>query len=272
MLNTTLKDYSSGFEAKLAAFLLEYEDNSESFFLTNELTSYNKYYNTLIKISKLIKNDVENGKTMIVLECVKADKLKKINTIAHSEIFKKRLFKVPDSGPPDFLMAGTWPCQYYVDNDKLKKHISSAHAILDYISLKINNIGTNSFTVSKNDSRGNSNAVKQSKIVEDLDENKIWFKVGLLFASGKMEKYYKVNDNGATVFREDYTSPKIAKDLGKEGYNKYILATIQNYPVTNRNADKNIFNSKDRMKKIVDYCKHHKIDVLPYFIGRIPSE
>ena len=104
------------------------------------------------------------------------------------------------------------------------------------------------------------------------DEDKVWFKVGLLFANGTMEKYYNINEKGELSFKVNYTSPKIAMELGNDGYKKYILATIQNYDIKNTNGNKNIFNSRDNMYKIIAYCKQHKIDVVPYFIERMPTE
>jgi len=98
-------------------------------------------------------------------------------------------------------------------------------------------------------------------------KTRLLFKVGLLFAKGEMNKYFTVNSEGATVMNNNFTAPKIAKELGNDNYNKYILASINNY--TNKeNGNKNIFNSPDMMTKIISHCKAENIPVDSYFLSR----
>ena len=102
---------------------------------------------------------------------------------------------------------------------------------------------------------------------EDKDKDKVWFPVGILFASGKMAKYYKIRENGKLYFNPDYSSPKVAEELGKSEYDKHILAIIQDYK-----GNKNIFNYRSRMLKIISHCNEHDIPVIPYFLERLPPE
>lgn len=105
---------------------------------------------------------------------------------------------------------------------------------------------------------------------KDYDfRNHIWFKAGVLFAKGEMNEYYYSNKSG---FKDGYSAPSVTKKIGHENYEKYILGTINNYSLDNRNADKNVFNSRDRMIKIIDYCEENEISVIPYFIKRLPPE
>ncbi|WP_417237210.1 hypothetical protein [Bizionia paragorgiae] len=115
---------------------------------------------------------------------------------------------------------------------------------------------------------------KQSpKNVTEKDfKEEIWFKVGLLFASGAMEKYYFINEKNKTIFKEGYSAPKVAKDLDNDNYNKFILATINDYPSTNPNGNKNIFNSREKMQKIIQHCIINRINITPYFSNRLPPE
>jgi hypothetical protein len=99
----------------------------------------------------------------------------------------------------------------------------------------------------------------------------ILFKVGLLFAKGEMNKYFTVNSKNSTVMNSEYTAPKIAKELGNDRYNKYILASINNY-TDKENGNKNIFNSLDMMTKIISHCKTENIPVDTYFSSRLPIE
>jgi hypothetical protein len=106
----------------------------------------------------------------------------------------------------------------------------------------------------------------------DRFKNELWFKVGLLFASGEMEKYYSVTNKKETAFKNNYSAPKVAKELGFDNYNKFILATINNYPKDNPNRSKNIFNSRIKMNKIINHCEINNIEIIPYFLSRLPTE
>ena len=94
----------------------------------------------------------------------------------------------------------------------------------------------------------------------------------MLFASGKMEKYYTINEKGRTTLKHDYSAPSVAIKLGDIRYKKYVSATINNYNVKSSNSDKNIFNSRDKMLKIISHCNEKEIPVTTYFTERLPSE
>jgi hypothetical protein len=104
---------------------------------------------------------------------------------------------------------------------------------------------------------------------DDKYLNEIWFKVGVLIAKGDLNEYYKSNKIG---FKEGYSALKVAKELNNIKYEKFILATINNYPSGNSNADKNIYNSKKKMNKIIKYCNENHITIDNYFLTRIPVE
>jgi hypothetical protein len=101
-------------------------------------------------------------------------------------------------------------------------------------------------------------------------KEQILFKVGLLFATGEMNKYFTVNSNKETVMNINFTAPKIAKELKNDNYNKFILSTINNYTREKANGNKNIFNSFDMMTKIISHCEAENIPVDPYFKSRLP--
>jgi hypothetical protein len=98
------------------------------------------------------------------------------------------------------------------------------------------------------------------------------FKVGLLFATGKMNKYFTVNKNYEIVLNDRLSPFKIAKELGNPSFEKWILASKNNYPSDNKNGNKNIFNNLDMMNKIIAHCKAEKIEIDTYFISRLPIE
>ncbi|MEH6512965.1 MAG: hypothetical protein V7734_07675 [Maribacter arcticus] len=99
-------------------------------------------------------------------------------------------------------------------------------------------------------------------------KNSNWFKVGVLFASGEMEKYCIIPDKGKILFKVEFNPPKIAKDLENLSFEKNILGTISEYS----SKDKNIFYSKENMLKIISHCNENGISVKPYFTNRLPSE
>lgn len=119
--------------------------------------------------------------------------------------------------------------------------------------------------------------VKQPQQTETIKPNEKYktqylFKVGLLFAKGKLNKYFTVNSKNITVMNSEYTAPKIAKELGNESYKKWILASINNYTPDKENGNKNIFNSFDMMTKIISHCEAENIPVDTYFKSRLPIE
>lgn len=96
------------------------------------------------------------------------------------------------------------------------------------------------------------------------------FNVGLLFAKGELNKYFTINNKNEIVTNSGYSAPRIAKELKNDSYNKWILASLNNYKGTNGN--KNIFNSLDMMTKIISHCEAENIPVDAYFKSRLPIE
>ena len=98
---------------------------------------------------------------------------------------------------------------------------------------------------------------QQSK--SNNNENMIWFKVGLLFATGEM-------NNLITKFNSNAT--QIAKDLQNINYRPYITESISK----RHNNDKNIFSNRLKMQSIIDYCNLHNIEVKDEFASHLPIE
>jgi hypothetical protein len=92
----------------------------------------------------------------------------------------------------------------------------------------------------------------------------LWFKLGVIIAKGGLNKYLLENKKG---FKDNITPLLISKELGNIGFEKYILASVKEYK-----TDKDIYNSKNKMLKIVNHCKEKKINIDDDFISRIPLE
>jgi len=114
-------------------------------------------------------------------------------------------------------------------------------------------VNLNEFDFLKRNIKNNSNK-KDYKIT-------IWFKVGLLFATGEMDKLLKkYNDNPR----------KVAESLEKPNFEKFILATKNNYKESN--TEKNIYYNRDKMLKIIKHCEENNITVTKGFISNLPLE
>lgn len=88
-----------------------------------------------------------------------------------------------------------------------------------------------------------------------------WFKIGLLFANGEMEKLLKEYSQNAT---------KIAQHLGnKNGYRPYISESIG---INKQTAQKSIFSNKSKMEAIIKHCNENNIPVISSFTNSLPTE
>jgi hypothetical protein len=96
---------------------------------------------------------------------------------------------------------------------------------------------------------------KYDKTTIENFTKKIWFKVGLLFANGEMDKLLKKHDNVYT---------QIAKELNNISYRPYISDSMG----TNTASDKNIFKSEKRIITIHDYCIQNKIIMSKIFLDK----
>lgn len=83
-----------------------------------------------------------------------------------------------------------------------------------------------------------------------VEVNTIWFKIGLLFANGEMDKLI---DKHESNFRA------IAREIGMPNSRPYISDSI------NGNKSKNIFANKSKVLFITDYCEKNEIPIVNTF-------
>lgn len=81
-------------------------------------------------------------------------------------------------------------------------------------------------------------------------ENK--FKCGMLFATGKMNDYFKINSSNQIIKTTDLSAPKLAKLFDDEVHEKYILAALSD-------NNKSVFRDYKMMKNIVEHCNNNSI-------------
>jgi len=105
--------------------------------------------------------------------------------------------------------------------------------------------------------KSNYNTDKDDYI--EQNKGKLWFKVGVLFASGEIEKRLKENSFNFT---------RTAKELGNESFRPYISESYNN----TTKGDKNIFSSQHKIKEIIKYCNQNKIEIAESFTSKSEQE
>lgn len=98
--------------------------------------------------------------------------------------------------------------------------------------------------------------------IQRTDEEKLWFKVGLLFANGKMDVLFEENKVG-NKNAPSYTA--IANKLGNKQFRPYISESYANTNI----GDKNIFSQQKKIDVIITYCKQHNTAIVESFYQRI---
>jgi Zn ribbon nucleic-acid-binding protein len=84
-------------------------------------------------------------------------------------------------------------------------------------------------------------------------KDKIWFVIGLKFATGEMDDLLKSNNQNFT---------KTAKFLGNKSFRPFISETKNNTTKSN----KNIYSNKEKIKNIYDHCLENDIQMHNDFI------
>lgn len=104
-------------------------------------------------------------------------------------------------------------------------------------------------------SKGEPQHPEPAKPKKDYKEE-IWFKIGLLFATGEIEILSKKHNRNAT---------QIAVELKNKSYRPYISESLNNSTQT----DKNIFSKPDKVTKIADHCKENDIKMCEDFLSKL---
>jgi hypothetical protein len=107
---------------------------------------------------------------------------------------------------------------------------------------------------------GNDNKTKQFSQNQNIETDKhkkkendfIWFKVGLHFATGEIDSLILEHNSNAT---------KISKVIFGEKWGSFRPYISESITRNNKN-DKNIFNSQSKIKEIQKYCKENNITMI----------
>ena len=103
--------------------------------------------------------------------------------------------------------------------------------------------------------KGDSKESENENLPKKADEDKIWFKVGILFATGEIDRLMKLFSNNGT---------RIAKEVNKDKWQSYRPYITESLSRLNR-TDKNIFSDKVKIDKIKKYCEENNLPVISSF-------
>lgn len=158
--------------------------------------------------------------------------------------------------------------ELYIDvyNTPLEIHfIKARHSIensVDNKEVEILNLGKRRLGDNYTDNTDSDDFIEEtddSEIQNDTkkkDVNKYWFKVGLLFATGKMDILKKEYNGNCTA---------IAKTIDKINHGSYRPYISSSIGQLTKGGDKNIFASRTKVKKIQKHCLDNNIEIITSF-------
>jgi hypothetical protein len=106
-------------------------------------------------------------------------------------------------------------------------------------------------------SNSNNKKLQQRQIDK---QTRIWFIVGLFFASGEIERILERQKTGSGI---NFTS--IARELGNISYRPFLSESHSN----RHEGNKNIFSNHEKLKLIYDYCISNNIKMVDSFLSFI---
>lgn len=219
MFCTTLQVYKDSFQARLDAYLDEYEDNVIMFFLENELVKYKDYTNALIVFQKdfLIFKDKKS---------IKHPKHSGINRILENynkDVYNDIVTEIinPNADPK----LRIWNDEVSIDLVKLQNYINSSMLILELIEDII--------ASEKNQKRLISTPYKLNNV---LQESK--------FKASNLKEDNKANDWLKSTI-EDYLE-EFKENINGNGYEILVDALVEYF----KNGVFPILKSKINFKKI----------------------
>jgi hypothetical protein len=105
-----------------------------------------------------------------------------------------------------------------------------------------------------------SNKTHNGKLtLKEENEDKIWFKIGLHFANGDLDRLLHEYKKGTA---SNYTA--IAKELGNKNYRPYISESVHGI----KRGNKNIFSIPEKVNYVEEYCEKHGITIVESFYVR----
>jgi hypothetical protein len=135
-------------------------------------------------------------------------------------------------------------------------YIIRRNGFLTELVKEVPEIKTENHSLTKKSTKEAKNQTEKN----ETTENRIWFKVGFLFANGEIDKLITKHAKGTMT-----NCTSIAKELGNINFRPYISESL--YGKTTN--DKNIFSSPDKVSFIQEYCESNDITVVESFKSRL---
>ncbi len=168
----------------------------------------------------------------------------------------------------DELISDYWSLLYQIDididkgefnnvnilnNEMFNKELKEVSILLNYRSHEFGEFETTEYseyrvTISDITNKSLIGTTKDAIQKNDSYKNQIWFVVGLKFATGEMYDLLKSNNQNFT---------KTAKLLGNKNFRPFISETKNNSSKSN----KNIYSSKEKIRKIYIHCIENQIEM-----------
>lgn len=262
MLNITFNEYIKNYENRLNAYLAEYEDNTKSYFLHEELEKYLEYKKTLCDILKELNHCIKEKKT---IKSSVASKLKEISLDAYNNLVSKVLIQFYEEEiDGEFFLPYPIPSLINIDKEKLQQYITSSSKIIEFI--------TNQYTES----------INKYSFSDFIYRNKIDINRQLSLNLGSKakeisEKTINKIDNIEVNDKNDYTKSTIIEYLEdikdfintQEDYNilveaLYTYFTTFKFPIIQKKINFNRVNKKKvgwALKEVYKNIKQDNLDI-----------
>lgn len=170
-MDITRKKYEKNYDDRLSFYKNQYVDNTPKSFLEIELNSYNKYYNSLKKISHFTKTSPKNNLGLFPITSEVGWELKIINEQVYKEIITTKKDKQEEDDFEQLLYPGERSPSIEINTDNLNNRILSAKRILDCIYEKIEDSENSSNLEKPKDIDMSESDRDKHEDLTDMDEN-----------------------------------------------------------------------------------------------------
>lgn len=299
IIRETYNEYVSRYEIDLVDFKNEYGTNSEPKFIEYQRIYLSKMRDYIIEnLSKIDSEDLDSQFYHDKLQEALSDNKKmfqflnvRLNPMNYIPEQKENTSKdeyleffenlnnnmITESGMIKFIKSHESILELETlirDTDKFIDNYTVGEVFNNWESFQFDEaykspLSKESFTTFKELVLSKIDELKNLEITSNKKQKKdytkiVWFKVGLLYAENKLEKYIEeCESNGKLSLKAGYSGIKVAEELGDIRYEKYIMGPIGGYK-----GGKNVFDSIKNMEIIINYCKENKIEVCNFFIRK----
>lgn len=220
-LSTTLEQYKATYQNRLSCYKEDYEDNTESQFLKDDLQRYTAYYNILKQIAHFRKVSPKNNLGDFPITSEVGWRLKVINERLYEEIFSIIEDSEEEEEFKSLLSPGKRAPSIRINYKRLRNSITSANLIMAFIQKRAANL-TNS------DIQPNHEQIERFNLETDhfpIKKKKIsekWYALAYLLELKAKGLTPPVNNEGDFIKTELETIGKSITGLKGQGFYKTV--------------------------------------------------